>query len=159
MNEPEIIQQFIDLYNKNAADAEKFDTLKYQYGIASRTIHELKGANALLRENYATLLDENESLRAQLDQSKSIERSRVPRIFNHPNQESIAMGLVLESTQPRYANGKVFRIKFTVNNKYGLITNNRWWSLAPNGEPDSWGEFNYWIENYGPFVEVIDVAD
>lgn len=50
MTEQDIIDSFIDLYNKNAADAEKFDTLRYQYGIASRKIHELKAENALLRE-------------------------------------------------------------------------------------------------------------
>lgn len=44
----ELVTDYLDMQ-------ARFKTLKYQYGIASNTIHELRGANALLRERVREL--------------------------------------------------------------------------------------------------------
>jgi hypothetical protein len=145
----------VDGLSKLFEDSQKLRTLKHQYGIASRKIHDLKAENALLRERLREYEAQPQPITFPLDE-------RIPRVYSEPEHEQAAMGLTLRSARPHYRSDKTFLIKYTVApnaTEYLLSQRRRWWSLDEDGEPDAWGLWQYWQEKYGPFTEVFDVAD
>lgn len=128
------LEDVVNTLNKLISDSEKLRTLRHQYGIASRRIHELKAANALLREQLKELKD-NPSVSVQT--------------FNNPLVEP-DKSLTLQSSRLD-EHGNRFLLKFGMLEDWqeeGL-----WWRIE-NGRSLTWSNWDYWVEHYGPFTVV-----
>lgn len=128
------LEDVVNTLNKLISDSEKLRTLRHQYGIASRRIHELKAANALLREQLRELKD-NPAVSVQT--------------FNNPLVEP-DKSLTLQSSRLD-EDGNRFTLKFGMLEDWqeeGL-----WWRIE-NGRSLTWSNWDYWVEHYGPFTVV-----
>jgi hypothetical protein len=120
-------------------------TLRYQYGIASQTIHTQRGELALARERIR-------DLESQLYPVKQ-------RVFNLGDPEPEDRSTIrLQSSKP-YANwgvnnGKKFELRFTKAQAWEQGPH--WWSFIDGNAETYSSSFDYWLETYGPFTEILN---
>lgn len=124
--------------------ARKYTLVKKQYGIASRIIHELRAENALLRLKNSEL--------------HTIPLIKTPRVFKLGDDDPQELGLVLRSSKPHYTSSERFTIKYSnPKSQRDYYSLPQWWigkKVYPNGTRTK-ASFNYWMEEYGPFTEVL----
>lgn len=143
--------------------AKKHGLLRKQYGIASRTIHELRGEVALLRAQLKEQKDapvHNVTIKnlsvgeiykgTYSDGTTTLINSRV---FDAPHIEP-SKHITVRSTRPLKGYSDLFELKFTEDERDWR--GGKWWSFI-NGERHTWADWSWWVNNYGPFTEVINV--
>lgn len=147
--------------------AKKHGLLRKQYGVASRTIHELRGEVALLRAQLkeqkdnpvhnVTIKNLSVSEISKGTYSDGVtttlkpNRVKTAHVFGDPTEEP-PHGLTLRSTRPLQSYSDLFELKSL---HVDGLRNKRWWSFI-NGKQHTWADWSWWVNNYGPFTEVVD---
>ncbi len=135
MNTDEVARVVAQL-NKLIEDSDKYRVLRYQYGIASRRIHELKAANALLREQLKELKDNP---------------VKIAQVFSDPDVEP-DRALVLRSSSSYEYLDQPFTIKYGA---FSYSETESWWSFPDSREGHyTFADWKYWVNKYGPFTVV-----
>lgn len=142
--------------------AKKHGLLKKQYGIASRTIHELRGEVALLRAQLKEQKDNpvhNVTIKnlsvseiskgTYSDGATTLINSRV---YDSPYTEP-PKHITLRSARPLEGYYAPFELK-CVDDAGKYVK--QWWSFI-DGERHTWADWSWWVNNYGPFTEIVNV--
>lgn len=137
MKQDELLKLSTQL-NQLLEDSDKYRVLKYQYGIASRKIHELKAVNALLREQLKQV------------QSDVTDLNKLAAIVD-PKLEPEYRKFTLQSSEAKYY-GTRLTLKFGVYERW-QEGKGEWWHFE-DGRNVSHATLRYWVENYGPFIVV-----